>query len=196
MNRRAFVAAGAAVGIGGSAARAEEKYRGYEQPEYAILWQEGPIELRRYAPHLAAEVTVRGDRRQAANAGFRTLAGYIFGGNSEGAKIAMTVPVTQEARDGETWVVRFMVPAKYDVDALPTPDAEAIRFSEVPGGDQLVARFSGIYRARRLDEFAAALRRVASEKGLTLAKTPRLYFYDDPFTLPWRRRNEVAFDVL
>jgi hypothetical protein len=53
------------------------------------------VEVRQYAPHIAAEVTVSGERDAAINAGFRVLAGYIFGGNEVRAKVAMRTPVKQ-----------------------------------------------------------------------------------------------------
>ena len=37
------------------------------------------------------------------------------------------------------------------------------------------------------------LRGLAEGAGLAIAEGPFFYFYDDPFTLPWNRRNEVAF---
>ena len=57
-----------------------------EEPEYTRLDGDGPFEVRRYAPVVVAEVSVTGDMQSATNAGFRVLAGYIFGGNT-GRKI-------------------------------------------------------------------------------------------------------------
>ncbi|RYI11678.1 MAG: heme-binding protein, partial [Acetobacteraceae bacterium] len=91
------------------AAGAETTHKGYEMPPYSVEWQEDAREIRSYGPHLLAEVTVSGSRSGAIQKGFRVLAGYIFGGNATGEKIAMTVPVAQtpETRGdtgGETWV--------------------------------------------------------------------------------------------
>ena len=54
----------------------------YEQPKYKVIEQLDAIEIREYQPMLMAEVDVEGDRSGAVNAGFRLLAGYIFGGNT------------------------------------------------------------------------------------------------------------------
>ena len=70
-------------------------YKGYELPPYTVLKQFEQAELRQYAPQLVAEVTVEGERNEAINAGFRILAGYIFGANDSADKVAMTTPVTQ-----------------------------------------------------------------------------------------------------
>jgi hypothetical protein len=41
----------------------------------------------------------------------------------------------------------------------------------------------------------ADLRAIAAANGLELGAGPMHYFYDAPFTLPWNRRNEVAFHL-
>lgn len=201
----------AALAIGGvQAASAAEPggHGGYEGPPYSVERAEGAIELRRYAPHLVAEVTVEGDRSAAVLRGFRVLAGYIFGGNAEGREIAMTVPVAQSpalpggglvgsVRDAETgpWTVRFMMPSDFRPDTLPAPDDGRIRFLTTPAERQIVARFSGLPTSGAFDSHAEALRGWAAAWGLTITDGPHLYYYDDPMTLPWNRRNEIAFGV-
>ena len=73
---------------------------GTEEPKYDVVARQGTgaseVEIRRYAPRLAAETTVAAASETAARSeGFRRLAGYIFGGNRGQAKIAMTAPVAQ-----------------------------------------------------------------------------------------------------
>jgi hypothetical protein len=74
-----------------------------EEPKFELIEKAGDFELRRYAPMIVAETWVEGVLSEGSNAGFRLIAGYIFGDNtSRGAKaggsekIAMTVPVTME----------------------------------------------------------------------------------------------------
>lgn len=177
-------------------AGAEETHKGYEMPPYTVERAEGAVELRAYGPHLVAEVTVAGGRDAAIGTGFRVLAGYIFGGNAEGQKIAMTVPVTQApaGADGQ-WTVRFMMPSAFAPDTLPVPRDGRIRFVTLSGGRMLAERFSGIPRTADLEVRAEALRLRAAAMGLTVTDGPFYHFYDAPMTLPWRRRNEVAFAV-
>lgn len=188
----------ALLAVAGIAAASEaQMYKGYETPPYEVIRSDGPVELRRYAPHVVAEVRVRGDRQAAAGRGFRVLAGYIFGKNDGGEKVAMTAPVTQLPADpqAETWDVQFMMPARFGMDGLPAPDNDAIRFTRTDGETQAVIRFSGFWTDRKLTAQADALRAWAAAEGVTLEGAPRYYFYDDPFTLPFNRRNEVAFVV-
>jgi hypothetical protein len=173
---------------------AEGTHKGYEMPPYKVERSDGAREIRSYGPHLLAEVKVAGGRQGAIQAGFRTLAGYIFGGNATGEKIAMTVPVAQTPA-GEGWTVSFMMPARYAQDTLPAPRSDAIRFVEAGPSRQVVERFSGLPGTENLAERAEALQRWAEAEGLTITAGPHYYFYDAPMTLPWNRRNEVAFTI-
>lgn len=122
------------------------------------------------------------------------LAGYIFGGNATGEKIAMTVPVAQTPA-GEDWVVSFMMPARYTAETLPAPRSERVRFVQAGPSRQVVERFSGLPGTAGLEERAEALRAWAEGQGHEILAGPHYYFYDAPMTLPWKRRNEVAFTI-
>lgn len=183
-------------------------YNGNETPKYTVTRTDGPIELRHYAPRIMAEVTVTSDRSGAASRGFRVLAGYIFGSNEGGAKvamttpvtqapsetIAMTTPVTQSGKDG-TWSVQFMMPSSYTLQTLPKPKDDRIRFVPLPAQRQAVLTFSGVARDSALAKNETTLRDWVKAQGLTITAGPFYYFYDPPWTLPWNRRNEVAFSV-
>lgn len=171
-----------------------ESYKGYEMPPFDIVSRQQGYELRDYAPHLLASVIVDGNVRQSASAGFRKLAGFIFGGNAEGEKIAMTVPVGQ-VPEGDGFEITFMMPARFDLDSLPTPNAKDIRFRWTSPERHAVLRFSGYATGATLDRRAGELREMLKRDGAIILDGPRFAYYDDPFTLPWRRRNEVAFVV-
>ncbi|TDL89261.1 SOUL family heme-binding protein [Meridianimarinicoccus aquatilis] len=187
--------------VAGVAAASEARlYKGYETPPYEILHRDGAIEVRQYAPHVVAEVEVEGSRRGAVSKGFRTLAGYIFGGNDQSQKVSMTAPVAQvpmqvDGTGAQNWKVRFTMPSQYDVATLPNPDNSDIRFTKVETQKQAVIRFSGFWSNRSLTSKADALQSWAQAEELSLDGGPTYYFYDDPFTLPFHRRNEVAFVV-
>lgn len=63
-----------------------------EQPDYKLVLSKGEIEIRDYAPMIAAEVEVSGERKLAISEGFKILADYIFGNNISNEKMAMTAP--------------------------------------------------------------------------------------------------------
>lgn len=191
MLKRLVLALGVVMAGG---AGAEATHKGYEMPPYRVDWAEGAREIRGYGPHLLAEVRVSGGRSGAIQGGFRVLAGYIFGGNATGEKIAMTVPVAQTPA-GEDWVVSFMMPARYTAETLPAPRSERVRFVQAGPSRQVVERFSGLPGTAGLEERAEALRAWAEGQGHEILAGPHYYFYDAPMTLPWKRRNEAAFTI-
>ncbi len=171
-----------------------DMYKGYEMPPFAVEHSDGQFEIRRYDPHLVAEVAVTGNRGAAIGTGFRILADYIYGGNAQAQRVTMTVPVTQTREYGH-WTVRFMMPAAYDKDALPKPNNAAIRFIETAPERHAVIRFNGIAGSDTLASRADDLMAYVEAEGLEPTGSPRFHFYDDPFTLPWKRRNEVSMPI-
>lgn len=182
-----------------------QMYKGTETAAYTVERALEGAELRSYGPRLVAEVTVSGSRSGAANAGFRILAGYIFGGNAGSSKIAMTTPVAQlpdapagsgvsgsGATAAQSWTVRFTMPADRSLSALPPPNDPRIRLVETAPERMLVLQFSGRPTDAALAEATVALRAIADRAGLKVQGAPEFLFYDSPFTLPWNRRNEVA----
>lgn len=74
-----------------------------EEPPFDVVLRADDFELRAYAEMIVAETWVEGTLSEASNAGFRILAGYIFGDNrarstAGSEKIAMTAPVTVESQ--------------------------------------------------------------------------------------------------
>lgn len=204
--RRILAALGVGMAVSGSASAQDGFYGKYETPRYDVVREVGAAQVRRYAPHLLAQVTVRGEQSGALNQGFRALAGYIFGGNDGGASVAMTSPVTQSANIAMTspvtqsgadglWTVTFMMPRDYTRDTLPAPNNDAVQFVEVPAKQMVVLEFSGRARPRTLEARTAELREIAQGAGIDVTGAPVFMFYDDPFTLPFQRRNEVALEL-
>jgi len=184
---------------------------GTEEPRYTVVERvrgvEG-VEIRRYAPRLAAETVVEADEVEARNAGFRRLADYIFGGNRGDEKIAMTAPVEQQsatiamtapvaqtrAADGG-WAIRFFMPATYTRETLPVPNDPQVSIVDVPEQAVAVRRFSGSRSPAAVARETEALRAALDASGWTAAGDPAAWFYDPPWTLPFLRRNEVAVPV-
>jgi SOUL heme-binding protein len=187
-----------------------------ETPVYTVVKADKPggaIEIRDYSTMVVAEVTTKGDRRAAVNAGFGPLAGYIFAkerpqGSAQGtipmtapvtqsrATIAMTAPVTQSAtNDQGDWVVRFVMPSKYTLQTLPVPAGAAVRLNTVPAQRRAVIRFSGRATDASVAEQETLLRAWMTANGV-IATGPATYaYYNPPFYPPPLMRNEVMFDV-
>ena len=71
------------------------RYSNIEMPKYTVLKSyEKNIELRQYPNMVVAKTSLKDNSfDQSGSDGFRSIAGYIFGGNEKEQKIAMTSPV-------------------------------------------------------------------------------------------------------
>lgn len=169
-----------------------------EEPSYQVLQTESPFELRRYSGFIVAETELTGDFDSASRMGFRRIAGYIFGDNQAenggNRKIAMTAPVTVEPRDGG-WRLHFVMPSQESLSTLPKPMSSEVAIRQVPAHDVAAIRFSGWTTESSIQSNTAELQTWMGKKNLKAAGPPRVARYNDPFTLPWRRRNEILIPV-
>jgi hypothetical protein len=183
---------------------------GTEEPTYTVVERVGPVEIRRYGPRIAAETTIDADEDEARNIGFRRLAHYIFGGNRTRAEIAMTAPVHQnraqnekiamtapvaQSVDGRESVIRFYMPSKYTLDSLPEPDNDRVVLVPVPSETVAVLRYTGDRSPEAVSSKRAELLAALDGSTYTTVGEPFSWFYDPPFTLPFRRRNEIGVRV-
>ncbi|AMO63190.1 SOUL heme-binding protein [Mycolicibacterium phlei] len=175
---------------------------GTEEPHHLSTPLTGRVQLRRYGPRIAAETTVDADEERARNIGFRRLAGYIFGANHRSESIAMTAPVAQGDTIAMTApvaqsrsTIRFYMPSKWTMDTLPAPDDDRVRLVKVPGETVAVLRFSGDRSPRAVATHTAELLDTLRANDIEVTGEPQAWFYDPPWTLPLRRRNEIAVTV-
>ena len=175
-----------------------------EQPKYALVSQDGTIEIRDYPALVVAEVTRRGDRASAVRAGFGPLAGYIFAKNRSGESISMTAPVTQIPAGAvptttpdasRAWLIRFVMPTKYTLATLPKAAGDDIRLLDVPPSRRAAIRFPGVATDALIAVNETALRVWLGERNITITGGPTYAYYNDPFTPGPLRRNEVLLDV-
>lgn len=181
-----------------------------EEPKFTVKSAQGEFEIRDYPALVAAEVTVKGDRKDASSKGFRLLASYILGGNTRKQSIAMTAPVTQAAATSEkiamtapvlqtggngSWVIRFIMPHGSTLETLPRPNNPQVHLVAIPPARIAVVKFSGLARQDDVDAKTAALSRFVKAQHLQAIGPPSLAQYDPPWTLWFMRRNEVMIPV-
>lgn len=186
---------------------------GTEEPAFSEVARVGAVEIRTYGERIAAQTVVTGSSEAARNRGFQRLAGYIFGGNTTRASIAMTAPVAQAgdnrsmniamtapvaqgAAGQDRWTIQFFMPSEYTMASLPVPQDPAVVLAVVPAETYAVLRFSGLGSARTIAEKETELVAALADSGWTRAGEPIVWFYDPPWTLPPLRRNEVAVRVV
>jgi len=200
--------------LGGSAMATEE-------PAFDLVGKFDHIEIRQYRPLIVAETVVEGDMGTATNGGFRLLADYIFGNTfgknasnrGEAEKIAMTAPVTMEPAseriamtapvtmepasvgNSENWRIHFVMPSAYRLADLPKPLDPLVSLREVGAHRVAAVTFSGWTTRASIAENTARLQAWMAKQGLAPAGKPQVARYNDPFTLPWNRRNEILIEV-
>lgn len=171
-----------------------------EEPRYTVLVSEPPFELRRYDGFTVAQTLIAGDFDAASRSGFRRIAAYIFGDNLQvqagsQRKIAMTAPVTV-VPETEGWRVHFVMPSAESLQTLPQPLNPQVQLRAVPAHDVVSVRFSGFTTQASIAAQSERLRAWARAKNLQLGPVAQVARYNDPFTLPWNRRNEILIDRL
>ncbi len=181
-----------------------------EIPAYRVAQREGDIEIREYPALVAAEVSVGGERNTAVREGFRLLAGYIFGGNDGGRRIAMTAPVMQQPQPGTRiamtapvmqteaggrWTVGFIMPSSWTLDTLPRPNDPQVQLRPLAPTRTAALRFSGLTREPDIIRRTERLEAYLTRHGLKPAGAPTLARYDPPWQ-PWfMRRNEILIEL-
>ncbi len=194
-------------------------YKGYETPTYQVLDKSENLEIRQYQAYIVAEVEIEGSRKEAAKKGFLILARYIFGKNRsqqkiaqeieitspvsqkqqtkepESQKIAMTSPVSQVNLGKEKWIVQFTMPKEFSLENLPTPQDNRIKFKTMPAKKVIAISFPGTWTDEKFEENAAKIKNYAASNNLKIIGKDIFAYYDDPFTFPWNRRNEVIYEL-
>lgn len=165
-----------------------------EQP-YTVLEKDGDIEIRLYPS--ATLATVQSSAKsysEMASPGFRTLAGYIFGGNESETQIAMTSPVQMDINDSLS-SMSFVMPEGYDMNNLPKPNNSQVILSQTEEQVMAAIRFSGFAddsdREKHKQELAAYL----TSKGIQTKGNFKFLGYNPPYQLVGRR-NEVVIEIV
>jgi hypothetical protein len=168
-----------------------------EHQPYDVVRAYPDFELRSYPEHVVAETRVTGSFEGAGNASFRRLVGYIGGRNTQSRSVAMTAPVLQEAdEEPGRYVVSFVMPESFDLDAAPAPTDGTVRLRAIPAQTAAALRFSGRWTQGRYDAHARRLLAAVEAAGLEDDGAPRFARFDPPWT-PWfLRHNEVVVPVV
>ena len=168
------------------------------EPPYNLVKNEPPFEVRDYGVLTVAETVIEGDFDVAGSLGFRRVAGYIFGKNQnakgESEKIAMTAPVTMEAQN-QQWRMHFVMPQGMALGSLPKPVDASVQLRELPAQRMAAVRFSGLTTAASIESQTQLLKDWLGRNNLAFHDRPQLARYNDPFTLPWNRRNEILIPL-
>jgi hypothetical protein len=106
----------------------------------------------------------------------------------------MTAPVTVTPIP-TGWRLHFVMPSQEKFDTLPKPINSQVSLRRVSEHDMVSIRFSGWATANAIKENTDRLIEWARARQLTMVGAPQVARYNDPFTLPWRRRNEILIEI-
>ena len=173
---------------------AQSQVKGIETYPYTVDGTYDGFEVRTYAKANFIYVTMDAKTyAEGSSKGFRTLAGYIFGGNDRQQKIAMTSPVVMNMDSDVT--MKFLVPAEYSMDQLPKPDNAEVRFATEKERTMAAITFGGFANDETIKQHKDELFKLLDAAGIQHTGQWSFLGYDPPFKL-LGRKNEVVVEVL
>ena len=160
----------------------------YEEANYEVVKENKEYEIRKYSDRLVIETnSIEGN-------GFRKLFNYISGNNEKNQKMKMTVPVTQEIKNGNM-TMQFYLPLKFNKDNAPKPSNSDIKILNIEGGYYAVIKYSGRSSDKNFLKNKDILEKQLKQDNITILSPPVRASYNSPFTLPILKRNEVMYKI-
>ena len=160
----------------------------YEEANYEMVKENKNYEIRKYSDRLVVETN------STQGNGFRKLFNYISGNNDQKEEIKMTVPVTQEIKNGNM-TMQFYLPSKFNKDNTPKPSNSEIEILTIEGGYYAVIKYSGRSSDKNFLKNKDILEKLLKQDNITISSPPIRASYNSPFTLPILKRNEVMYRV-
>ena len=167
-----------------------------ELQRFNIISKHDDIEIRNYEPAIYASVTLPTNTNEQSSS-FRILAGYIFGGNDEKQKIAMTAPVQMHNNDingDKSLTMRFVMPDKYSIEDLSKPNDSRIEITKSGEKKFAAISFTGYNNDSKFLLNSNKLKKFLDSKNISYVDNPIYLGYDPPYKF-WNRRNEVLFEL-
>lgn len=163
----------------------------FERPQYKVLKQEKPFELRVYEDFYI--VRYKDSEDPALYHAFQTLFKYISKGNRKSEKISMTVPVIEKKSDSGMSMA-FVVPQALK-DNIPLPNDERLKIEYVSGGLYAVVSYRGVTSSRLEDEKKQSLIKWVKKNELKIKGEFIIALYNPPIVPGILRHNEIWVEV-
>lgn len=162
-----------------------------EKPQYTLISKSGKLEIRSYEPVMIASTDLSGEYRQETRNGFRIIASYIFGGNQESEKIAMTAPVLVENPAASNFTMAFVMPKESVQKGLPTPQNDQLQLQSQNWGTVAVWSFGGWATKERLEKEWIKMQKALQQKDISAERYDWIAQYNPPSMPPPFRHNEI-----
>ena len=160
------------------------------------------VEIRQYPQTVLVETTA-----PTAREAFGRLFSYNGGENegdsdiamtapvrTDGATVGMTAPVRTET-EGDRVTMAFWLPADYTPDTAPLPTDSRVSLVVEPARTAAVRSFGWYATPARAGHERERLLETLASYDVETFDEPVVLQYDDPWTPPFMRHNEVEVDV-
>lgn len=165
-----------------------------EQPNYKIIKRFKNFEIRLYPETVVASTKMPSNNYDnSSSSGFRTIAGYIFGGNEESIKISMTSPVRMEMTDSVE--MSFYMPSAYSLNNLPKPNNSNVILTKKKSQMVAAIEFSGWANNDKIEEAFNELKNLLEENNIRYVNECTYLGYNPPYQLV-NRKNEVIIELI
>lgn len=166
-----------------------EKIENIETQKYYVENEDGQFEIRTYKQSIIARTSINGNYKESSGTGFRKLAGYIFGGNNKGKKIAMTSPVWM-SNDNKNSEMHFIMPSDYEMGELPKPLDNTVVLDVFNGGRYAAIAFGGYANDEKIESYQNKLIQWLEANDYESSGESFYVGYNSPFKI-YNRRNEI-----
>jgi len=185
-----------------------------ERPQADIEKEMNGITFVTMPEQIIATVRTQGWMASAPSNAFWSLAGYIFGDNTaswkiamtapvtttlvdewQSQKIAMTAPVTTKATEDGLYETAFIMPSEWTMETLPVPNNKNVTLREVPSTKRAVWTFWWYATKGAVDAQWEKFQKALHDGSVDRSWSMTLAQYNDPWTPPWMRRNELRVEV-
>jgi hypothetical protein len=164
-----------------------------ETQKFETIYKKGKFEIRFYPEAILASVNMDGTFDNSRNSGFRILAGYIFGGNKEEQKIAMTSPVrVTNGKDVNT--MSFVLPSKMEFDNLPEPVSDKIILNQSKPVYTASIQYGGYTNDKDIGEKKEELIQILNDLGVEFKENFEYLGYNPPYQII-NRKNEILVEL-
>ena len=106
----------------------------------------------------------------------------------------MTTPVTQIEKKGNM-TMQFYLPSRFNKSNTPNPSNSDIKILNIKGGYYAVIIYSGRASDINFIKHKNILENELKKNNISILSPPIKATYNNPFTLPLLRRNEVMFVI-
>ena len=148
------------------------------------------IEIRQYKNSIYASYIPKNEKER--NNSFRKVAAYIFGDNANNEKISMTSPVVIKIHND--YEMAFLMPKKYNLENLPTPDNKEINIYTEPGTLKACISYSGYTNNSTENKKINELKKVLLKHNFSHKNDFEVLVYNSPFEFI-NRKNEIIVTI-